>query len=243
LAAASQPWSHRNAQQWTAEDVNQILLASPWAQQAGVTFAITADDEVAPPERLPSAADAGLAGHGQPDTRWDGGVGRPDRYNTPTLNVTVRWDSALPERLAAQKAANGNAARLVPYSDQKAAKYYIVTVIGLVPGGGYGTAGRADKEPARDDSREPGTSMDKPSPEQMLRMLIENSRLFTRSFDIPAEDAKLDTSTGTLHIFFPRGRPITLDDKEVVLKTRFGSVSLTKKFRLKEMMYAGRLEL
>jgi hypothetical protein len=235
---ASQPWLHRNPQDWTAEDAAQILLASPWAQQAGVTFGIKAEDETAPPpQQLPGAAEAGLAGHGQPETRWDGGVGRLDRYNPPTLNVTVRWDSALPERLAAANAEKGGKQKPTIYSSQDAGKYYIVTIMGLVPAGRYQAAPHADTQSASDDS------VDSRNPEQMLQALMANSRLLTHSFSIGAADAKLDSATGTLHLFFPRTRQITVSDKDVVLETRFGSVSLTKKFRLKDMVYAGKLEL
>lgn len=237
LLIASQPWSHRDPQAWTADDVAQVLLASPWAQQAGVTFGIKADDET-PPQQLPGAAEAGLAGaRAQSDGRWDGGVGRLDRYNAPTLNVTVRWDSALPERLAAGRAEKTAHPGVTAYTNQDAQKYYIVTILGLVP------AGRSQSVPHADPQSASDTSVDTHNPEQMLQAFIANSRLLTRSFSVGAADARLDSSTGTLHLFFPRSRAITLGDKDVLLETRFGSVSLIKKFRLKEMIYGGRLEL
>jgi hypothetical protein len=60
---------------------------------------------------------------------------------------------------------------------------------------------------------------------------------------IAAEDAKVDARTGTVRLYFPRSYAIAAKDKEVVFVTRFGSLSVSAKFRLAEMFYGGRLEL
>jgi hypothetical protein len=60
---------------------------------------------------------------------------------------------------------------------------------------------------------------------------------------IAAEDAKVDAKTGAVHLYFPRSSAITANDKDVVFATRFGSLTVVKKFRLAEMLYHGRLEL
>ncbi len=93
---------------------------------------------------------------------------------------------------------------------------YVITVVGLV------SAGK----------------------DQPLEGLMGNS-----NFRIPgkpvigAEDAKVDRKTGAVHLYFPRTSPITASDKEVTFTTRFGSLSVVKKFRLADMIYRGRLEL
>jgi hypothetical protein len=82
------------------------------------------------------------------------------------------------------------------------------------------------------------------NPEEMLESMMRYSFLFPHGKSaVRAEDAKLDTSTGTLHIFFPRSRAIDGDDKEVTFQMRFGSLSVVRKFRLRDMMYHGQLEL
>lgn len=60
---------------------------------------------------------------------------------------------------------------------------------------------------------------------------------------ITPEDAKVDTKTGTLRLYFPRTPAITASDKDVIFSTRFGSLTVVKKFHLAEMLYQGRLEL
>jgi len=60
---------------------------------------------------------------------------------------------------------------------------------------------------------------------------------------IAPEDAKIDAKTGTLRLYFPRSRVITASDKDVIFSTRFGSLTVVKRFHLAEMLYHGRLEL
>jgi hypothetical protein len=93
---------------------------------------------------------------------------------------------------------------------------YVITVVGLV------SAGK----------------------DQPLEGLMANSTLrIAGKAPLGAEDAKVDVKTGAVHLYFPRTTPITTGDKEVVFATRFGSLSVVKKFRLAEMLYHGRLEL
>ena len=102
----------------------------------------------------------------------------------------------------------------------------MITVIGLVPANTSGSAEHAADEAAQ------------------LEGFIANSRLMPRGQPaIAPEDAKLDSATGEIHLFFPRTHAITLNEKEVNLITRFGSVTVQKKFRLKDLTYKGQLEL
>lgn len=234
--AASQPWARKDPQQWTTADTSHLLLDSPWAQQTGVTFGIKPEEEYVPPQ-LPGAAEAGLPGQQQSNIHWDGGVGRNDRYNTPTLNVTVRWDSALPERLALARDQTLDKSSVAPYSAEQAGKDYIITIVGLVPGGRYRTVGSPAAVSSSDDS------VDSRNPEPLLEGLMVNSRLLTATGAIRPENVKLDGETGTLHFFFSREHAINLSDKEVVFESRFGSLTVSQKFRLKDMVYKGKLEL
>jgi hypothetical protein len=232
LWAASQPWKSSDPKDWTSQDADRVLTNSPWAQSVSASFALAEDDPPPPP-----AIDVPQAGmpsprNGATDGRWDGGVSRVNRNGTPTLEVTVRWDSALPVRQASERKRGG-----LPYSPEQLRKDYIVTVIGLVPAGRYG------QPQLRTNSSSDGLE-DLRNPEEMLEGMMRYSFLFPRGkSSIRPEDAKLDTSTGALHIFFPRTQAIEADDKEVTFQMRFGSLSVVRKFRLKDMMYHGQLEL
>jgi hypothetical protein len=99
---------------------------------------------------------------------------------------------------------------------QESSKSYVITVTGLV------SAGK----------------------DQPLEALMGHSALKVPGRPpIPPEDAKVDAKTGTLRLYFPRSPGITASDKDVVFSTRFGSLTVIKKFHLAEMFYQGRLEL
>jgi hypothetical protein len=230
--AVSQPWKQGDPSAWTAHDLDAILGSSPWAAPADASFALAEDNEPPPPGPLPGAAQAGMAGpRGVTDGRWDGGVGRPDRNGPPTLTVTVRWDSALPVRLALEREKQGSA---------PSQRDYIISVLGLVPA--------HHAIPA--DTRRSSTSSSDDDPTaaahqaETLAGVMRYSRLYPKGQPgIAPEDAKLDVATGTLRLFFPRTIPITAAEKEVLFQMRFGSLSVAHRFRLKDMQYKGQLEL
>jgi hypothetical protein len=99
---------------------------------------------------------------------------------------------------------------------QEGARDYIITVLGLV------SAGK----------------------DQQLEGLMGRSVLRVPGRPpIGAEDAKVDAKTGAVHLYFPRSLALSLSDKDVLFSTRFGSLTVVKKFHLAEMLYHGRLEL
>lgn len=233
--AASVPWGKKSPEQWTKEDVQRILSNSPWAQSANATFPDPRKDET--PESvysMPGAAQAGMAGsRGATDGRWDGGVGRNTGIGLmPTLPVVVRWDSALPIRqaLARQKA---------PLEVLGEPKNYIITVEGLVPADQYRRTGQLQTKSSSDGARENVND-----PEHLLEGLMANSKLLIKGrIPLACQDAKVDPETGAVHLFFPKSFEIKPSDKEVTFTTRFGSLSVEKRFRLSDMNYNRKLEL
>jgi hypothetical protein len=236
---AAQPWS-KDPNQWTLQDAHHILADSPWAQAANASFAVVEADEPLPPGPLPGAAQAGMNGsRGASDGNWDGGVGRLPSTGLPSIRVIIRWDSALPVRQALLRLQSAGEAGS-PANTDEGAKYYIITIIGLVPSGQYKSAGQLETRSSSADTGNSGPQ----DPEQMLEGLMAQSRLMPRDRKpLRPEDVKLDAGTGTLHLFFPRSEVIELRNKEVVFATRFGSMTLQKQFHLKDMTYKGKLEL
>ena len=237
---AAQPWS-KDSSQWTNEDAQRILADSPWAQAASASFPSADMQEERSPGPLPGAPEAGMAGsRGASDGRWDGGVGRIPSTGGPSIRVTIRWDSALPVRLALVRVQTNGESSPSARISAEAAKDYIITIVGLVPSGQYRSAGQVNtrSSSADQDGRAPQ------NPEQMLEgVMIESRLMFRNRKPIRPEDVKLDPGTGTLHLFFPRTERIDLKDKEVTFATRFGPMVIQKQFRLKQMAYKGKLEL
>jgi hypothetical protein len=119
----------------------------------------------------------------------------------------------------------------------RAAKDYVITVIGLA------SASAHSASPPNADSSD-GIEREPQDPAEMARAFVANSSLLLRGKPaIIAEDARYDPATGAVHLFFPRTEAITVGEKEVTFVTRFGSLNVRKKFRLKDMIYKGQLEL
>jgi len=57
------------------------------------------------------------------------------------------------------------------------------------------------------------------------------------------EKVERDKDGSTILFTFPRTAAISLNDKEVEFVTRFGPMEIKHKFKLKDMVYQGRLEL
>jgi hypothetical protein len=223
ILTAGNPWS-KDSSQWSAEDVQRILTDSPWSRVAGGTLDNTADDTEKGVE-LPPGNEHGDR-NGATDGRWDGGVSRNTGGVLPTLPVSVRWDSAALMVTALEKSPGATT-----LTEEQAKQYYVLTVVGLV-------AGRNPKRAARPDSAPPV------DPEQVLAGIKSQSHLYFGSQPgIRPEDVKLDITTGTLRFFFPRTSPAALDDKEVIFATHYGRIKVVQRFRLKDMVYKGVLEL
>jgi hypothetical protein len=236
---AGEPWNSKDPSAWTRQDIERLLTASPWVQQAGATFSLAAEDPSQAPPPTPPDAQAGLGGPVNTGPRWDGGVGR-SKGPDPTLNVLIRWDSARPVREALQRSSADLDQKDVA---EHAATDYIISIVGLVPAGRYRSVGRPASDSRSDDSDD-SRNVDARNPEEMLESLMSASRLVPKGKPgFSPEDAKLDAVTGTLHIFFPRTNPITAADKEVTFMTRYGALTIQKRFRLKDMSYHGNLEL
>jgi hypothetical protein len=228
-------WKNGDPAQWTPQEIQHLLTDSPWSQQANATFPQAEDEPAQPAIEVPQAGMPNPR-NAATDGRWDGGVGRNNRGTLPTLNVTVRWDSALPVREAL-----GRQHAPAAYSPEQIQKYYLVSVAGLVPAGRYMNPTLNTR--SGDDTFGTRNPQDPRNPEEMLEGVMHYARLFPHGkAPIRPDDAKLDPA-GTILLFFPRTSSITLDDKDVTFEVRFGSLSVTKKFRLKDMVYKGELAL
>ncbi|MGH9582085.1 MAG: hypothetical protein ACRD4O_04020 [Bryobacteraceae bacterium] len=234
LLNASQVWN-KNPTKWSKADARRILNASPWAQRVQVEF--PKPDMLPRQMPLPGPAQAGMGTRGNGEGRdWDGGVEKNPKNlpGVPKLSVLVRWDSALPVREAMLKLDRPS----VPDSD------YIITVIGLVPAGSYEPESSLTPQPKTSESGDGADAGKARNPERMLDGLMADSMLATSSrIAIRPENVKLDAATGILRFFFPRKQTILLSDKEAIFETKFSSMKIKYRFRLKDMVYHGKLEL
>lgn len=221
---AGDVWNSKDYTKWSAQDVNRMLTDSPWAKQASALFGTVpreVDRSVIPP---PGASTNNMGGtRGVTDGRWDGGVGPPVDDSAPKLPVTIRWESALPVREALLRSRSGD--HLSVFGDAHAklngpGSNYIITVIGLL---------------TNDQSRDR---------ERVRKELMGAAKLVrTGKAPVRPEDVELDATANAIQVFFPRTDPISLNEREVTFELQFGSMTVQKKFRLKTMIYKGKLDL
>lgn len=215
-------WTRSKFPEWSRKDTDRMLTGSPWAQ--AVQMAPSGGGGAIPSGgggggRRGRGGGGGLAGEG------GGGVGG-DLSSTPPVIVTVRWHSALPIKQAVAMVRYQNEAGTSPEAARMLARketYYIVGIIGLPP----------HLAAAKPDQLKQGATLHVKGKEDL------------RAADLMGEtDQKGRTN---LYFFFPRDRGgapgIALEDKDVEVVLKAGRMDLKKKFRLKDMVYQGQLEI
>lgn len=171
----------------------------------------------------PSAPTAGAPGGGR------GGRGGP-AGDVPvagplSVNVLLRWQTALPVKQALARIKFGkevaNSADAKTFLEQQETTYLIV-VSGVPP-------------------------MMMAGPQEQLKSALKSqTALSVKGKGILAPSEVQITPNNKLvdvYLSFPRIAPLTLDDKEVEFSTRIGPSAVRSKFRLKDMVFNGMLEL
>ncbi len=213
-ASAADFWEKKKYTEWSRKEVQKMLNDSPWARP--VEFHPPAgggDDEDKPGRAICEGCSGGSRRSGAPDLQQ-------------SVLVTVRWQSALPVKQAMVRGRFGDEAANSPEAAkflERQEPYYVVAVVGI---------------PAHVLSG---------SPERFkagARLKLKNKP------PLPAADVRAEPyreHLATVYFAFPRtqqGAPsISLEDAEVEFALELGSNDIEKKFRLKEMVFDGKLEL
>lgn len=238
LAAASSSWQKDDPSQWTSADVYQILNNSAWSKSASVNIATApgygnsgsnggnggtwGSDGPMPGGGMGRMGGGGMGGGGM-------GRGRGGGYprNQQSTTVTVRWESALPVRLAEAKTSGGpvDPAALKPLSE------YVIVVIGL-PKSGFGSQG-------------PTTGSGDDSEDSRLADRLKAVTVLSFGHEqLNPTKVELDQGRDARAIFhFDKSEPITLENKNAEFRITAERMELRKKFALKDMEYQGKLEL
>ena len=145
---------------------------------------------------------------------------------SPSLTFIVRWQSALPVKIATVRQRLGDEAD----SSESAKKFlateekeYVIAVVGV--------------QPAPEDAQ--------PTPE-MIEKLKESTTLSWKGQTEALHPASVllpRRNSAALIYKFPKDHPIDLECKEVEFATRRGPLEIKKRFRLKDMVYQGQLSL
>jgi hypothetical protein len=261
---AAEVWNSKDYKQWSEEDVQRVLNNSPWAQKA--TLGSEAGSTPGQGRRrgglgggypgggggypgggggYPGGGGGGYPGGGGGGYPGGGGGGYPSRTGTGNpsdgtdgapgqrTELIIRWDSSIPVKealLKSQFASNLPAPGDPNYTLDKEDKDYVISVIGMRP-------------PQRSDDDQNGNA---DNSRRRSRMIDAAQLQIKNKSSIYPEDVKFDlpnTAPGTVEFYFPRTSPIDLDDKEVAFILQLGRAKAERKFKLKEMVYNGKLSL
>jgi hypothetical protein len=225
LTAADPVWKGKPAAQWTEADVQQILARSPWAKEvtAVVTRRLT-EEQLRDGGQMGQPSGVGNEGV---DPKGSGpkvslnvftGAGGDDRSarSLPRpITLKVRWESALPIRLAEFKSP----AAVAPALEGEG---YRIAVYGI-PGGGF-----------KGDPKELG------KPLKNLATLKRDGKKDARP--VSAEAFRWEDGMAVVYVF-PFSAEISRKDGQIRFEAQIGRIVVGQTFELSEMEFMGKLEL
>jgi hypothetical protein len=224
VIAADPAWKTKPAPQWSDADAKQLLTSSPWVREikVGVARRVTEEqlragglmgqptgvgyDGVDPKGSGPKVSPNIFTG--------PGGEDRSIRSRPQTIMLRVRWESALPIRLAELKTHE-----VSPAFDGEG---YQIVVYGL-PGGDF-----------KENPQELGEPLKKTA------ALRRDGKKDVK----PARVEVFQLQDGLAAVYlFPLSAEITKKDVMVQFYAQIGRIYVTYDFDLNEMEYLGKLEL
>jgi hypothetical protein len=214
-------WNDKQPSEWSEKDVKRLLTKSPWAKEASAEMNFAnmagADGGGARGGGMPGGRGGGpgMGGPvgGGPGIEGPGGPGGPGGAQLQ-LKAIVRWETAAPIRDASK--------RQFPRDPTGS---YVLSVSGLP---------RMRRGPGEGGDRS----------REMSEGLRETTVLQRKGRDGVAPVHTEAEPDGTLLFYFSNDAdPVSLDDKEVVFRTKMGPLELKVKFVPKEMRYRGKLAL
>jgi hypothetical protein len=217
-------WNDKPASEWSEKETERLLTKSPWAKQFSteISFAsMPTRDGPGPGGGTPGgrAGGAPTGGPGMGGPGVDGGPGAASGGPGGGFRIkaVVRWESAAPIREASKRQFPSDPAGC-----------YIIGVSGLMPRGDA-----AGAQPRRPNER------------GQTEALRETSVLQRKGKDsiVPVHIDEVATDNILLFYFPNDTDPISLDDKEVIFRTKLGPIEVKARFAVKEMRYQGKLAL
>jgi hypothetical protein len=225
LVAADPAWKSKPAAQWTEEDAKEVLAASPWAKEirATITRRLT-EDQLREGGQMGQPRGVGNEGV---DTESSGlkvspnvftGAGGNDRSSRSlpqSIALRLRWESALPVRLAEMRSHEIEPPTLEGDG-------YLIAVYG-VPGGDF-----------KGDPQQLG------EPLKNLAALKREGKKDVRP--VRVEVFQRDKDLVVVYLF-PLSVEITKQDRRIRFEAHIGRIVFAQNFELSEMEFMGKLEL
>lgn len=226
LMAADSSWKTKPATQWTDEEARQILTQSPWAREvtAGVARRENEDElrsggKMGQPTGVGydnvDPKGSGLKAPSPTAAVFTGSNARSTRSLIQTIKLRLRWESALPVRLAELKSQEVEPPTLEGDG-------YRIAVYGI-PTGNFKGDPKKLGDPLKEDAvlRRDGKKDVKPS----------SVEVFQRS------------DGAAVVYLFPLSAEVTRKDGHIEFEAHIGRIVVAQVFSLAEMEFQGKLEL
>jgi len=208
----------RPSTEWSDKDLQKMITNSPWAKAFSVGGGAGAGGDPGAPgplsERGGGRGGGGGGGGGAP------GGGAPGSGG-PAASIVARWQTALPVKQAFVRLKYGAEAATSP--DAKKILEREETTYAIVLSGSFGPLMRTG------------------SPETVKKGIVDASSLSAKGKDVMPTDVQIGAKD--MLFTFPRTTVFTVDDKEVEFSTKLGEIALKYRFKLKDMVYNGKLEM
>jgi hypothetical protein len=263
-------WKTKDSTLWTDDEVSKILSDSPWAKAKTVQPQQSQARQPGMGRRgggfgYPGGGGIGFPGGGGGYPRSGGGYPRSgggggypsstgnsgDPSQNESMNLTIRWESAVPiqQAFTRQGASAADELKAVTGSTEK---YYVIQVLGLhMPRPRRSSTVDADDQ---DDNRNGGNDSDdnnqrrgrNQNNDALRSQLLDAAQLAPKGkSSIYAQDVQIEGPGGIdgVRFLFPRSNPISAGDKEVDFILDFRRIKVEEKFKLGDMQYEGKLAL
>ncbi len=212
-------WQSKPYTGWSDKDLQKIMTNSPWAR----TFTVPppgaggGGGDFTPPPMGEGRGGRGGGGGGGPEVPAVGGP--------LSLDIVARWQSALPLKQAFVRIKYGAEAATSPDAkailDQAEPDYVIILSGPLQP-------------------------FLRGKPEELKAAFMSTASLAAKGkSELKPTEVKIDANPAKPQVIlsFSRTAPFTPEDKEIELNTKLGPLALKYKFRVRDMMFNGKLEL
>jgi hypothetical protein len=226
-------WVTKPFTEWNEKEVAKILDSSPWTAKVSVIAGVGG----------PGIAESGGGGKGgggrgggrgggpqgdsvSADPGIDGGGGGGFGGGAPSgVTVTLLWQTALPIKQALAKKKYGSEVGTSPEAKaalERVDQVYVLTMSGM-----------------------PAFTLSAAQGDKKAALLDATTLTATGKPPLKAADVQVSGGRGTGIVFlvFPKTTTFTVDDKEVEFSGKFGTTVIKKKFKLKDMVFNGRVEM
>jgi hypothetical protein len=215
-------WNKKKYADWSQKEVQQMLQSSPWAH----SVAMRTDSSGGSGGRS-SGGGGGRRGGGGGSLgdasggQGSGAGGAQGPEMVPSINLLIRWESALPVKQAKAMSAADATPEVFAAATKMLAQQetqYILSVSGV---------------PLRMLRGDPAKL-------QPVALLTVKGKDPIKAESVKAER---DRAGINLYLIFPRTFMIAAEDREVDVALKVGAIDIKTRFKLKEMVYEGKLNL